>query len=120
MLEQFLATARPRPMPIEIDGTTYYMRPLSGTGRGDYLRLVNDKDNFSMGAVVLLGLCGPDGELLGDAFSVDDRAKVDGADGGLLQRLADKMLEASGLVDRSAKAAEKKSEPSPSALSGTD
>lgn len=119
MLDSFLQTARPRPIPVELNGATYYVRPLTGAGREQYVALLKDKEAFSIPAIVLFGLCDAGGTLLGDPFNAADREKIKQADGDLLQRLADVLLEASGLVDKSAREAEKKSEPSPTGLSGT-
>lgn len=119
-LDDIVAGAQPFVTSKEIKGRTYFIRPLTGVGREAYLRFVRDKDQFSIGGVVLFGLCDASGNALGDPFNAEDRAKIGSCDGQLLQALADVMMDISGLTDRSAKEAEKKSDRSPSESSGTD
>lgn len=119
-LDGFVELAGPRLVRVEIDGQIYHLRPLSGAGREAYLRLVQEKPDHFIAGVLLFGLCNERGELLGDPFNAEHRAKVANVDGQLLQLLADEFLTASGLTDRASKEAEKKSDPSPSASSGTD
>lgn len=118
MLDSFLATARPRIIPVDVDHARYYIRPLSGAGRVAYTKAVKE-DWFGLGVVVLFGLCTEDGTLLGDPFNEADRTRIDQADGGILQQLANRILEESGLVEKAADKAEKKSDPSQSESSGT-
>jgi hypothetical protein len=112
-LDDIVAASQPAIVRKEIDGKVYFLRPLTGAGREAYLRYVRDTANFTVPGIALFGLCDESGNVLGDPFNADHRAKIGSCDGQLTQTLADYFLDISGLTQKAVDEAEKKLSPSP-------
>lgn len=105
---EVLRTFRPKVHKHEYEGQAFHVRALSGAGRSKLLSIVNDDKN-QLAKIVTLGLCEEDGSL---SFNVDnekDIAEIQEIDGSVLQSIAFKIYEISGLSVKEIEKAEKNS-----------
>lgn len=118
-LDEIVAQAAPHIVSLHIDGGTYFVRALSGTGRHAYAEFCQDREKFDMRAVALFGLCDAAGHALGDPTNAEHREKVGTMDGAVMQEICNTFLRISKLTAEEQAHAESKLEPSPSDFSGT-
>lgn len=111
-----LKKATPKVHPVELDDGVVYVRALSGAGRQRYLDMASDGQTPSPARIAALGLCEADGTLVYDLDADDDVdvKELEELDGGVLDRIATRLFEVSGLTKTADENAEKKSEGSQS------
>lgn len=101
-----LSKFKPVPVEVEINGDKMFLISMNGARRAMY----RDKLKDGVGAefVVALTLCDAEGKLEYDCNNEDHIKELKEVDGSVLDKIAMKAFEVSGLTDKASSDAEKK------------
>ena len=118
-VRDLLRDCRPTVHEVTVNGKTFFVKSLSGEGRQSFSEMSKEKDgSLPVQMIAALGLCEQDGSMCFDCSTEKGRilanVELKEVDGAVLQAIALKLLQVSGLSKDSAGDAEKKSEASQS------
>jgi hypothetical protein len=115
-----IRASRPRPFTVDTPAGPITVRPLNGRRRDEYIQSLLKKGRLSQCEQAAWAIWDDETDQL--AYNADnpaDIAELHEMDGAVLGQIVNSFLVESGIVEKSVEDAEKKSEPSPSASSGS-